>query len=395
MNAGIHAIADQDPALSVRGLTVSLPKGMERTTAVSDISFDLKRGQILCVIGESGSGKSVTANTVMGLLPKAITVTSGSITLDGREIVGMGPEALRSLRGRVVSMIFQDPLSALNPLMTVGAQVDEAMLAHGIGTPTSRRERAIELLTEVGLPEPEVMYHQYPFRLSGGQRQRVMIAMALSLEPSILIADEPTTALDVTTQAQILALIRDIQRRKNMSVMFITHDFGVVAEIADSVVVMEKGHVVEQGSAHDVLKNPKHPYTQRLIAAVPHLTGTDRVPMQTTATGPVLKVENLVKTYRSGSKLFGTQRVVQAVREVSFELAPGRTLGVVGESGSGKSSLGRLLTKLMDSDGGRILFEDRDVAPLSEGEFRPMRQRMQMIFQDPFASLNPRATIGR
>jgi peptide/nickel transport system ATP-binding protein len=395
MSARIHAVATDDLALSVRGLTVDLPKGMERTHAVKDISFDLKRGQILCVIGESGSGKSVTANTIMGLLPRMIGVSAGSITLDGREIVGMGPEALRSLRGRVVSMIFQDPLSALNPLMTVGAQVDEAMQAHGIGTPTSRRERAIELLTEVGLPEPELMYHQYPFRLSGGQRQRVMIAMALALEPSILIADEPTTALDVTTQAQILALIRDIQRRKNMSVMFITHDFGVVAEIADSVVVMEKGHVVEQGTAREVLHAPKHQYTKRLIAAVPHLTGQDRVPLQMPEAGPVLKVENLVKTYRSGSKLFGTLRVVPAVREVSFELAPGRTLGVVGESGSGKSSLGRLLTKLMVSDGGRILFEDRDVAPLSEAEFRPLRQRIQMIFQDPFASLNPRATIGR
>jgi len=395
MNAGSHAVTDGMVALSVRGLTVSLPTGMERTHAVKDISFELQRGQILCVIGESGSGKSVTANTVMGLLPDMITVTGGSITLDGREIVGMGPEALRSLRGRVVSMIFQDPLSALNPLMTVGAQIDETMQAHGIGTATSRRERAIELLTEVGLPEPELMYLQYPFRLSGGQRQRVMIAMALAMEPSILIADEPTTALDVTTQAQILKLIRDIQRRKNMSVMFITHDFGVVAEVADSVVVMEKGHVVEHGTAHEVLKTPKHPYTKRLIAAVPHLTGTNRVPLQTDANGPVLKVENLVKTYRSGSKMFGTLRVVPAVREVSFELASGRTLGVVGESGSGKSSLGRLLTKLMVSDSGRILFEDRDIATLSEAEFRPMRQRIQMIFQDPFASLNPRATIGR
>jgi peptide/nickel transport system ATP-binding protein len=395
MSERIHAVAPDDVALSVRGLTISLPKGMERAHAVKDISFDLKRGQILCVIGESGSGKSVTANTVMGLLPKAIGVSAGSIILDGREIVGMGPETLRSLRGRVISMIFQDPLSALNPLMTVGAQIDEAMQAHGLGTPTSRRERAIELLTEVGLPEPELMYFQYPFRLSGGQRQRVMIAMALALEPSILIADEPTTALDVTTQAQILDLIRDIQRRKNMSVMFITHDFGVVAEIADSVVVMEKGHVVEHGTAREVLQTPKHPYTQRLIAAVPHLTGQDRVPLHTAEKGLVLKVENLVKTYRSGSKLFGTLRVVPAVRDASFELAPGRTLGVVGESGSGKSSLGRLLTKLMVSDSGRILFEDRDVAPLSEPEFRPMRKRIQMIFQDPFASLNPRATIGR
>ena len=385
----------QEVALSVRGLTVSLPEGMERAYAVRDISFDLERGKILCVIGESGSGKSVTANTVMGLLPRRIGVSSGSITLNGREIVGMDPEELRSLRGREVSMIFQDPLSALNPLMTVGAQVDEVMRAHGEGTPASRRKRSIELLTEVGLPDPVLMYNQYPFRLSGGQRQRVMIAMALALEPSILIADEPTTALDVTTQAQILSLIRDIQRRKGMSVLFITHDFGVMAEIADSVVVMEKGHVVEQGPAVQILKAPQHPYTKRLIAAVPHLTDKDRPALQDAGTRQVLRVEGLAKTYRSGSALLRSLRVVPAVREVSFELTNGRTLGVVGESGSGKSSLGRLLTKLMDSDGGRILFEGTDIAPMSETRFRPLRPRIQMIFQDPFASLNPRATIGR
>jgi peptide/nickel transport system ATP-binding protein len=395
MTANIHTVDLPDVALSVRGLTVSLPKDMERAHAVEDVSFELHRGQILCVIGESGSGKSVTANTIMGLLPKVIGVTAGSIHVEDREIIGMGPETLRSLRGRVVSMIFQDPLSALNPLMTVGAQIDEAMQAHGVGTPTSRRERAIELMTEVGLPDPELMYHQYPFRLSGGQRQRVMIAMALALEPTILIADEPTTALDVTTQAQILELIRDIQRRKGMSVLFITHDFGVVAEIADSVVVMEKGHVVEQGSAKQVLNSPKHPYTLRLIAAVPHLTGEDRTASRAANDTPILKVEGLVKTYHSGTRIFGTHRVVRAVNNVSFELATGHTLGVVGESGSGKSSLGRLLVKLMDTDSGKILFDGTDIAPLHEAEFRSLRQKIQMIFQDPFASLNPRMTIGR
>jgi peptide/nickel transport system ATP-binding protein len=382
-------------ALSVRGMTVSLPMGMERVHAVEDISFELPRGEILCVVGESGSGKSVTANAIMGLLPKWIQVTSGEIRLNGTDILGLPPGQLRDLRGRVVSMIFQDPLSALNPLMTVGAQIEEAMAAHGVGTTASRRERALELLAEVGLPDPTLMIHQYPFRLSGGQRQRVMIAMALALEPTILIADEPTTALDVTTQAQILKLIRDIQRRKGMSVMFITHDFGVVAEIADSVVVMEKGRVVEQGSPTKVLKAPTHPYTRRLIAAVPRLRSVDRDNATRHDAEPLLKVENLVKTYRSGSALLRSLRVVPAVQGISFQLAPGRTLGVVGESGSGKSSLGRLLIKLMDADAGRILFEGTDIAPIGERSFRPLRQKVQMIFQDPFASLNPRMTIGK
>ena len=395
MASGNPAAAPADVALSVRELSVSLPQGMERTYAIENISFDLKRGQILCIIGESGSGKSVTANAIMGLLPKVIRVTSGAIHLNGTNIVGLAPEKLRSLRGRIVSMIFQDPLSALNPLMTVGAQIEEVMAAHDVGTPASRRSRAIDLLIEVGLPDPQLMYHQYPFRLSGGQRQRVMIAMALALEPAILIADEPTTALDVTTQAQILQLIRDIQRRKGMSVMFITHDFGVVAEIADYVVVMEKGHCVEHGTAAQVLKSPGHLYTRRLIAAVPHLTGKDRVPLEAAERVSILKVESLAKTYRSGSALFGKQRIVAAVNGVTFELASGRTLGVVGESGSGKSSLGRLLIKLMESDGGSILFEGRDIAGLSEAEFRPLRPKIQMIFQDPFASLNPRSTVGQ
>lgn len=389
----IEAAVPHRAALCVRGLTVSLPKGMERAHAVEDISFELARGEILCVVGESGSGKSVTANAIMGLLPKTIRVASGEIRLGGTDILGLPPEKLRDLRGRVVSMIFQDPLSALNPLMTVGAQIEEAMAAHGVGTAATRRERALALLAEVGLPDPKLMVHQYPFRLSGGQRQRVMIAMALALEPSILIADEPTTALDVTTQAQILKLIRDIQRRKGMSVLFITHDFGVVAEIADSVVVMEKGRVVEQGTPAEVLKAPTHPYTRRLIAAVPRLRSEDRANTRDSAE-PLLKVESLVKTYRSGSALLRSLRVVPAVQGISFQLAPGRTLGVVGESGSGKSSLGRLLIKLMDADGGRILFEGTDIAPLGERRFRALRQKVQMIFQDPFASLNPRMTIG-
>jgi peptide/nickel transport system ATP-binding protein len=381
-----------EPVLAVRGLTVSLPKNMERAHAVQDVSFDLYGGEILCIIGESGSGKSVTANAVMGLLPRGITVTAGSIQLEGIDIVKSDPGRLRNLRGRTVSMIFQDPLSALNPLMTVGAQIAEVMLAHGVGTPASRKTRVVELLTEVGLPDPALIQHQYPFRLSGGQRQRVMIAMALALEPKILIADEPTTALDVTTQAQILALIQKIQQRKGMSIMFITHDFGVVAEIADRVIVMQKGQMVEQGHVTKVLREPDHSYTQRLIAAVPRMAEGSR-PGEALRE-PVIVVENLCKTYRVGGGFLSTGRVVPAVQNVSFTLTRGRTLGVVGESGSGKSTLGRALIKLADNDGGRILFAGRDIAPLSEAEFRPLRPRIQMIFQDPFASLNPRHSVG-
>ena len=382
-------------ALSVRDLSVSLPAAMDRPFAVQNISFDLWQGQILCIVGESGSGKSVTANAIMGLLPRTLRVTGGSIRLQGRELVDAEAEALRDLRGRVVSMIFQDPLSALNPLMTVGDQITEVMSAHGSGTVESRRLRALELLNEVGLPSPKLMYQQYPFRLSGGQRQRVMIAMALALEPAILIADEPTTALDVTTQAQILALIREIQRRKGMSVMFITHDFGVVAEMADRVVVMEKGLIVEQGAAEQVLHCPSHPYTQRLIAAVPSIdVGGACEDTTESPTIPVLRGVSLFKTFRSGSRLFRSERIVKAVNGVSFELGSGRTLGIVGESGSGKSTLGRMLVKLLQSDSGSVYFEGADIAKMDDEAFRQIRPRIQMIFQDPFASLNPRFTIG-
>lgn len=378
--------------LSVRNLSIGLPKGMDRQFAVRDISFELRAGEILCIIGESGSGKSVTANTIMGLLPSTMQISGGEIDFRGSDLLKMPERQLRLLRGKSVSIIFQDPLSSLNPLMTIRDQIEEVLVAHDYGDAEKRKAKIVELLTEVGLPEPEVIQHQYPFRLSGGQRQRVMIAMALALDPDVLIADEPTTALDVTTQAQILDLIRKIQKRKGMSVMFITHDFGVVSEIADSVIVMEKGNLVEQGSATDVLVNPQHPYTQRLIAAVPHMREDDRTAAE--QSDIILEASKLTKTYHVGSGMFGRKRVVPALQEVSFTLKRGQTLGVVGESGSGKSSLGRVLMKLTDVDSGNIFFEEKDIAPLSEAEFRPLRPRIQMVFQDPFASLNPRHTIG-
>lgn len=377
--------------LSVRGLSVRLPKNMERTFAVEDISFDLMKGEILCIIGESGSGKSVTANTIMGLLPHTIKATAGSILMGGRDLLKLPERELLSLRGRTVSMIFQDPLSALNPLMRIGDQIAEVMEVHAVGSTASRRAKVLELLEDVGLPDPKVLQHQYPFRLSGGQRQRVMIAMALALDPDILIADEPTTALDVTTQAQILELIRRIQRRKNMSVMFITHDFGVVAEIADRVLVMEKGSLVEQGVVKDVLERPTHSYTRKLIAAVPRMSQSDR--KSSTDADVVLKIEHLSKTYQTSIGIFKPHRIVKAVDDVNVTLFEGRTLGIVGESGSGKSTLGKIIVKLMDSDSGSIVFRGTDIAKMSDKDFRSQRPLIQMIFQDPFASLNPRHTV--
>ena len=378
--------------LAVRSLEVSLPRNMERSHAVRGVSLDLRQGETLCIVGESGSGKSVTASTIMGLLPPAMKATSGQILYKGRNLLDLSEAERRQMRGKAISMIFQDPLSALNPLMTIEQQIDEVLVAHGIADRAKRRQRVLELLTEVGLPDPPLIRKQYPFRLSGGQRQRVMIAIALALNPDVLIADEPTTALDVTIQAQILKLIRQLQASKNTSVMFITHDFGVVADIADRVVVMEKGQVVEQGSADQVLRNPQHPYTRRLIAAVPRLREMESGAAKAAET--VLEVRGLSKTYRSHAGLFGKMRVVPAVDDISFTLRRGETLGVVGESGSGKSSMGKVLMKLIEADAGEILLGGRNIRSMSETEFRPLRSRIQMIFQDPFASLNPRLTIG-
>ncbi len=383
---------EHSPLLRVRQLSVALPAGMDRQFAVENLSFDLAAGEILCIIGESGSGKSVTAHAAMGLLPRALRITSGEILLRDKDLLTLTPDALRQLQGRTLAIIFQDPLSALNPLMTIGAQIMEVMQAHNVGDALSQRQKVLSLLHEVGLPEPARIQHQYPFRLSGGQRQRVMIAMALALDPDVLIADEPTTALDVTTQAQILKLIRELQQRKGMSVMFITHDFGVVEEIADQVIVMEKGRMVESGPAQQVLRHPQHPYSRQLIAAVPRLhkqarARRDKAPQ-------VLQVKNLFKTYRSDGGWFSRSREVTALNNVSFSLRKGETLGIVGESGSGKSSLGRVLLKLLPADSGEVLFDGRDILPMNENAFRPLRRWIQMVFQDPFASLNPRHTIG-
>jgi peptide/nickel transport system ATP-binding protein len=372
--------------LRVENLTVALPDGGDRAHAVSDVSFTLEKGKILCVVGESGSGKSVAASAIMGLLPQALPVRAGHINFEGADLLRADAQTMRRLRGLRIGMIFQEPMTALNPLMRVGAQIAEVLQVHG--RPSAGVVQ--NLLEQVGLPDPPRLARAYPHMLSGGQRQRVMIAMALALEPAILIADEPTTALDVTTQAQILTLIRDIQRRRGMGVLFITHDFGVVADIADEVAVMQRGRIVESGTAADILNAPVHPYTRALIAAVPHGPAEARPE----PTGDiVLQLAGVRKTYSSGG-LFGGRRRVTAVADAALEIRRGETLGLVGESGSGKSTLARCIVRLVVPEAGSIRFAGTDLRPLSRGAWKPYRKRIQMVFQDPFASLNPRRTVG-
>ncbi len=379
------------PTVSVQHLALRLPEGGDRDYALADLSFELPQGEILCIVGESGSGKSLCAQTLMGLLPRVIRIERGAALFEDVDLVTLDPARRRTLRGRRIGMIFQEPMTALNPAMRIGAQIMEVFEAHDLLGVEERRARALELAREVQLPDPERILKAYPHQLSGGQRQRTMIAMALALEPALLIADEPTTALDVTTQAQILVLIRDIQRRRGTSVIFITHDFGVVSDIADRVLVLEKGVVVEQGTADEVLRNPRHPYTRALLAAVP--SGVP--PERPAVSGPVaLAVGGLTKTYRSRMGLFGEVRTVHAVKDVSFEIRRGETLGLVGESGSGKSSVARLVTRINEPDAGRILLGGEDFGAMRGEALRAARSRIQMIFQDPFASLNPRRRIG-
>ncbi len=372
--------------LSIEDLTVSLPPGADRPNAVEKVSFSLDPGEVLCIVGESGSGKSISAAALTGLLPPGLKITAGRIGFEGADLRHATPSAMRALRGARIGTVFQEPMTALNPLMRVGDQVAEVMQAHRqpVGT------RVAELLEAVGLPDPVRIARSYPHALSGGQRQRVMIATALALEPAILIADEPTTALDVTTQKQILTLIKDIQRRRGTGVLFITHDFGVVADIADRVAVMQRGVIVEQGTAAAVLRAPQHAYTQALIAAVPHRAGAQRPAVEGK---PLLSLVALGKTYRSRG-LFRPGRVVPAVQAATLDIRRGETLGLVGESGSGKSTLARCVVRLVVADEGAIRFDGTDLRPLDRAAWQPYRKRIQMVFQDPFASLNPRRRVG-
>lgn len=381
-----------EPVLSIRDLSVALPIGGDRPFAVENLSLDLKPKEVLCIVGESGSGKSVTSFTTMGLLPAALTPSSGQIMFEGQDLLKMSEPARARLRGNRMAMIFQEPMTALHPCYTVGNQIEEVFQAHLDIPRAERKARALKLLQEVHLPDPERLYHSFPHQLSGGQRQRAMIAMALALDPKLLIADEPTTALDVTTQAQILHLIKQLKNDHDAAILFVTHDFDVVAEIADQVVVMRHGVVVEKGTADEVLNRPQHPYTKALINAVPRKgapreNGVHDAPV-------ALQVSAVQKTFRTKRTLMKPGRTVQAVKNASFDVRQGETLGIVGESGSGKSTLARCVIRLLDPDSGEVRIDNLNFADLSAKELRAHRKDIQIVFQDPYGSLNPRRTIG-
>ncbi|AWK88368.1 dipeptide ABC transporter ATP-binding protein [Azospirillum thermophilum] len=415
------------PLLSVEGLSVEFPTDGGPVTVVEDVGFTVDAGETVAIVGESGSGKSVTSMAIMRLIDYAGgRIKSGAVRLRGRDgqvrdLSKPSAEALTSLRGDEIAMIFQEPMTSLNPVFTIGDQIAEAVMLHQGKDRKAAREEALRMLEKVRIPEPARLLDRHPHQLSGGMRQRVMIAMALSCRPSLLIADEPTTALDVTIQAQILRLIRLLQQEMRMGVIFITHDMGVVAEVADRVVVMWRGRKVEEGPVGEIFANPKHPYTKALLSAVPKLGSLSgkplpiRFPLLTledagapgpTAAlqeqdtvrrdgGPLLEVRELVTRFDVRKGLFGRLAArVHAVEQVSFTLMPGETLALVGESGCGKSTTGRTIMQLQESTSGSIRFEGQDLASLSGEGRAKLKEKIQYIFQDPFASLNPRMTVG-
>ena len=379
--------------LDIENLVVGLGKNGEGDRIIDGISLQVREGETVCVVGESGSGKSVTSLATMGLLQKgALKATSGSIKLVGENVLEASDRRLRQLRATTMAMIFQEPMTALNPVVAVGKQIDEVLRTHTGLDAKARRAKILAMMEHVRLPDVERIFASYPHRLSGGQRQRIMIAMALVLEPKLLIADEPTTALDVTTQKQILALIRDLQKDHGTAVLFITHDMGVVADIADRVAVMRRGRLVETGSLDTILRKPTMDYTRNLLSAVPSLV--PRAARSETGTVPVvLEANDLGKIYRERS-FFGSVREVAAAKDVTLTLRKGRTLGIVGESGSGKSTVARCIVRLIDPTSGGVRLVGREISSLSRSALQPHRKRMQMIFQDPYRSLNPRVTVG-
>ncbi len=416
-NMNPQATSAAEPLVRVRDLRVSFRLDKHTTfEAVKGISFDVPHNATVALVGESGSGKSVTSLAILGLLPPENTIVdpASEILFAGRNLAGLSRGALQAVRGADISMIFQEPMTSLNPVFTVGFQIEEVLRLHMGLTGAKARKRAIEVLAEVGIPEPERRVDMFPSQMSGGQQQRVMIAMAIACEPKLLIADEPTTALDVTIQKQILELIGALQKKRQMSVLFITHDLAVVGEIADHVVVMRNGGIREQGPAKAVFEAPRDTYTRALLQCRPQLErrpvrlpviddfmnggGAPDLPDRTrgfTAGDPiVLQVRNLGKSFYAREGLFG-KREFKAVQNVSFDLPKGKTLGLVGESGSGKTTVGLTLMRLHQATTGEALFEGRDILGMSAKEFLPYKRRIQIIFQNPYASLNPRFIVGQ
>lgn len=428
--------------LDVRNLVTEFRSDSRVTKAVNDVSFSLRRGRTLGIVGESGSGKSVTSLSVMRLIPNPPgKITGGQVLFyendnTPTDLLTLPEETMRSYRGNRISMIFQEPMTSLNPVFRCGDQIIEAIMLHQKCTKVEARERTLSLLKMVQLPRPETMIDQYPHQLSGGQKQRVMIAMAMSCNPALLIADEPTTALDVTVQATILDLMRGLQREHNMSMMFITHDLGVVAEIADDVIVMYKGKIVESGTVQEIFENPQHPYTKGLLACRPRLdmklkvlpTVRDFMDEQPDGTitekshvgvseslikvaitpqeidernntlakkEPILSVKDLQVYFPIRTGLFSSIKgYVKAVDTISFDVKPGETLGLVGESGCGKTTTGRAILRLVEPTGGQVIFDGKDVTKLNSSALKTLRRDMQIIFQDPYSSLNPRLSVG-
>ncbi|MER9600324.1 ABC transporter ATP-binding protein [Mesorhizobium sp. M0244] len=407
-----------EPVLSVSQLVTSFRVGGRWAPVVDGISFDIGARETVAVVGESGSGKSVTALSIMRLNSPASSRVEGSIKLEGQELLTLSQAEMRRIRGNDIAMIFQEPMTSLNPVLTIGFQIAESLILHRSLSRSEAELETIRLLEKVRIPAAKSRFHEYPHHFSGGMRQRVMIAMALAGKPKLLIADEPTTALDVTIQAQILELIKELQKEEAMSVLFITHDMGVVAEIANRTVVMYNGQVVEAAPTEDIFKRPEHPYTQSLLAAVPKLgsmkgrrrpmrftivdrtTGQSDVPAEVPDTvkeaeRPVLEVAGLTKRFEIRSGMFSSVKGrVYAVENVSFSVKSGETLALVGESGCGKSTTGRTVMRLTEPLSGSILLDGVDLVKLGQSELRKQRNRIQMIFQDPFASLNPRMDVG-
>ena len=410
----------QTPVLSIQNLSVAFKSNTGLNEVLHGISYDLFANEILGIVGESGSGKSVASLAIMGLLPaKKSVIGSGEIVFKNEDILNYSQTQLEGLRGQKIAMIFQEPMSALNPSMSCGTQVEEILLQHTSISQKAAKEEVIRLFNDVKIPTPNETFNKYPHEISGGQQQRVMIAMAIACKPDILIADEPTTALDVTVQKDIIALLKSLQKESKMSVIFISHDLALVSEIADRILVMYKGNIVESGDTKSIFKTPKEDYTKALIGARPTLksrlkqlpTISDFLSNTISKTiiskseraekhkeiysqVPLLEVINLEKTYFSKASFFGTKTAFKAVDDVSFKVYPGETLGLVGESGCGKSTLGKAILQLDKATAGTLKYKGVDITNLSKKALRSLRKDIQIIFQDPYASLNPRLTVG-